>query len=231
MTAATGLAANVTPAVASQARASLTAAPAAPIAQICSAQGSKSLCANRASGGTTLGTAVIGWSAGDANNDFAYGYLTSMCGNGHVSNSGECPFTPGGGLNRRYNGDLIVEIVSLIEGCIADSGFGTGFTVLGTCPNSAGAGGAFGVDFVLSQDNNINQAPPTRYAVSVGWSNSDDPGGGEGTDPRWLCVRAKGQQLEENSPNGNAGSSSGTKSTVNTPTGGPREQEVIVQRS
>lgn len=217
VTAGIGLAASVTPAAASQGRASLTAAPAAraapaqgPISQICSAQGSASLCANRAGGGEAAGTAVIGWSAGDRNNDFAYGYLTSMCGNGHVSNSGECPFTPGGGLNRRYNGDLIVEIASLStplnEGCIADSGFGTGFTVLGRCPNSAGGGGAFGVDFVLAQDNNINQAPPTTYVVSVGWSNSDAAGGGGGSAPRWLCVRAKGQQLEENSPNGNAGS-------------------------
>jgi hypothetical protein len=176
------------------------------LSEVCSDQGSKSLCANRAGGGTALGTAVIGWSAGDPNNDFAFGYLTSMCGAGKVTQNPPCPFTDGGGLNTRYNGKVLVEIGSLTNGCVADSGTGSGFTVLGRCPNGGGGGGAFGTIFVLSQDSNINAPPPTTYAVNVDWSNSDAPGGGEGTDPRWLCVRAKGQQLDEISPEANEGS-------------------------
>jgi hypothetical protein len=203
VSAAMGLAASVTPAVASQASVALTAAAAAPaqapISEICSAQGSKSLCANRQGGHTAVNTAVIGWSAGDPNNDFAFAYRTGKCGSGVVTVSPPCPFS-NTATDQRYKGRVITVIFNLTTGlCVAESPTGSGLTVMNTCPNNEGSGGADGTFFVLSQATSVLAPPPTTYAVNVFYSNLFGA-------PRWLCVRAKGQQLEEDSASGNAGS-------------------------
>jgi hypothetical protein len=183
-----------------------TAARRAPIAEVCTDMGSSSLCANRNGGGTNPGTYVIGWSAGDNNNDFAFAYLTGMCGNGKVTASPPCPFTPNGGLNARYNGKMIAAIFNLTTGlCIADSGTGSGATVLDKCPDLDGNGGADGTIFVLSQATSPTIPPPTTYVVNRYWSDQLIPGGGRGTQPRWLCTIGKGLFLIENNPTGHAG--------------------------
>ena len=202
VSAAMGLAASATPAVASQAGVSLTAAPAgarAPVSEICSDQGSTSLCANRNGGATSVNTGVIGWSAGDNNNDFAFAYRTGKCGGGVVTVSPPCPFS-NVSTDERYSGKVIAVIFNLLSGlCVADSPSGSGLAVLNTCPDNNGNNGAAGTLFVLAQAGDPLLPPPTTYAVNVFWSNL--MGG-----PRWLCRRAKGQQLEEDNATGDAGS-------------------------
>jgi hypothetical protein len=202
VSAAMGLAASGTPAVASQARTSLTATAAgarAPVSQICSAQGSSSLCANRNGGATGVNTGVIGWSAGDANNDFAFAYRTGKCGRGVVTVSPPCPFSARA-VDERYAGRVIAVIFNLTSGlCVADSPTGSGLTVQNTCPDNNGNNGAAGTLFVLAQVTDPLALPGTTYAVNVFWSNTF-------AEPRWLCVRARGQQLEEDNPTGDAGS-------------------------
>jgi hypothetical protein len=178
-----------------------------PLSEVCSYQGSKSLCANRQGGATSAGTFVIGWSAGSANNDFSFGYLTGMCNGGRVTVSPPCPFSGNGDLNDRYNGKVIAMIYNWASGlCVADSGTGSGATVLDKCPNVDGAGGADGTIFVLAQATNPLNAPPVTYVVNRYWSNFTGTGGGKGTSPRWLCVISKGLFLVENSSSGDAGS-------------------------
>jgi hypothetical protein len=192
---------------AASASSSLTARPAArvlpaqaPISEICTDQGAQSLCANRDLGGENPDTHIIAWSAGDPNNDFAFTYLSAMCGNGRVNWQTGCPFSSSGDLNYRYSGDMIAAIFNLTTGlCIADSGTTSGLTVLGTCPNPEGAGGSNGTIFVLSDVTNPVVPPPTTYVVNRFWSNNTYPGGGSGTEPRWLCVIAKAQGIIENS--------------------------------
>lgn len=176
----------------------------APIAEVCDWMGSKSLCANRSGGGTLAGTFVIAWSAGDPNNDFYFGWLTAMCGNGFVTVSPPCPFSNRGTLNERYRGAPIVQIANFDTGlCVAATNTFSGSTMLDRCNDPAGNGGAIGTIFVLPQvRDRINPNWPT-YAVSRFWSN--DVLGGNGTSPRWLCVIARGGILTENSASGNAG--------------------------
>jgi hypothetical protein len=177
-----------------------------PLSEVCSYQGSASLCANRQGGATSAGTFVIGWSAGTANNDFSFGYLTGMCNGGRVTANPPCPFTSGGGLNSRYNGKVIAMIYNWAsELCVADSGSGSGSTVLDKCPDVDGNGGADGTIFVLAQATNPLNAPPVTYVVNRYWSDFTGEGGGKGTSPRWLCVISKGLPLYENYSSGNAG--------------------------
>jgi hypothetical protein len=175
-----------------------------PIAEVCDWLGSKSLCANRNAGGTTTGTYVIAWSAGDPNNDFYFGWLTAMCGNGYVTVNPPCPFSNRGTLNQRYVGAPIAQIVNFDTGlCVAATNAYSGSTMLDLCNNPAGNGGAIGTIFVLPQvRDRINPNWPS-YAVSRFWSN--DVLGGNGTKPAWLCVIGKGSILTENSASGNAG--------------------------
>jgi hypothetical protein len=192
---------------------SLAAGPAArvvpaqaPISQVCTAMGARSLCANRNAGGTAPGTYVISWSAGDPNDDFAFFYLTGMCNAGRVSANLECPFTPNKGLNARYNGHSIVEIYNWATGlCVADSGTGSGATVLDKCPDGNGNGGADGTIFTLSNATQTSGRPPTTYVVNRFWSDFSGQGGGNGTTPRWLCTIGKSLFLIENNPQGMAG--------------------------
>jgi hypothetical protein len=169
------------------------AARRAPLNQICSAQGSSSLCANRNGGGTSPGTPVIAWSAGDNNDDFQWLFLSGMCNHGTVSTSPACPFTNGGGLNSRYAGRFIAEInwigTSL---CVANDTSASGFADLGTCPDFNGNGGANGTIFVLPEVTNPMN-PATTFAVNRYWS--DNSGGGNGRNPRWMCVFARGVRL------------------------------------
>lgn len=59
-------------------------------------------------GGPGTGVVNSGWGTDNARlwNMFTD---SSRCG-GHVSNANACPFTPGGGLNSKYNGDRIVYV-------------------------------------------------------------------------------------------------------------------------
>jgi hypothetical protein len=180
-------------------------APVPPLTQICDARGSSSLCANRAGGGLNAGTNVIAWTPGDFNNQFAWGFLGNMCNHGTVSANPPCPFTPGGGLNSRYNGAFIGDILDSGLSptlCVADNGAGTGATVLNTCPDFNGNGGANGTIFILPQVQNP-MSPATTYAVNRFWS--DNSSGGNGRAPRWLCVEGRGQFLFENESQGAAG--------------------------
>jgi len=176
------------------------------ISQICTPQGAHALCMNRNGGGHSPGTYVIAWSANDPNDDFAFFYLTGMCNAGKVSADLECPFTPNKGLNAKYNGHSIVEIYNWDTGlCVADSGTGSGATVLDKCPDGNGNGGADGTIFTLSNATQTSGKPPTTYVVNRYWSDFSGEGGGNGTTPKWLCTIGKGLFLIENNPQGLAG--------------------------
>jgi hypothetical protein len=175
-------------------------AKAQPTFQICNDRGAQSLCLNRLGGGTRPGTSIIGWSAGDNNNGFAFISLSGMCNHGRVSSFLQCPFTPNRGLNDRYDGASIVAIQWTKPGsglCVADSGIGSGSAILDRCPDIYGNGGANGTIFTLSQSGN-----PT-YVVNRYWSNNI--GGGNGYNPRWMCVYLKAAPVFLNSNAGLAG--------------------------
>jgi len=168
--------------------------------EICTAQGSTSLCLNRQGGGTRAGTGVIGWSAGDNNNDFIFVSISNMCENGRVSAVMQCPFTPGGGLNSRYDGHNIVKIVANGTNnlCVGDTATASGNAALEQCPDNNGNGG-LGTIFVLSQ------FVYPSYVVNREWSNSTATGGGGGRNPRWMCSFVRGFPVSISSTTGSAG--------------------------
>jgi hypothetical protein len=175
-----------------QATASPAQAAAAPTFEICNNLGSKSLCLNRNGGGTGGGTAIIGYSAGDPNNGFLLVQLNNLCNHGFVSADMQCPFSPGGGLNRTYDGSPIVEIQAYdLQNplCVADSGVGSGSSALGACPDVNGKGGAAGTWFVTKQLTN-NQNP--FVIVNRYWTDlPPGQGGGGGTRARFMCITIK----------------------------------------
>jgi hypothetical protein len=153
------------------------------------------LCLNRSGGGITNGTHVLGYtrSFSDNNEDFQFDILSNFCDAGHVSNSKECPFTPGGGLNREYNGDPIYQLNSYSTGsCVATSASGGG--ILGTCQNDSGKGGSDGTIFVLSTES---------YLVNLYWS--DNVSCGDGVNPCWMCVYSNQTQVTLRSSVGQRG--------------------------
>jgi hypothetical protein len=136
--------------------------------QLCTVNNQYSLCLNRGGGGTGPGTWVVGWSAdGNNNNDFEYGFLTGMCGGGRVIvyAGGGCPFTPGSGLNARFDGAYIVDLYAYNENeCVGTTGMGN--AILTACPDRNGNGGANGtIDVILNDTNN-----PTPI-INRYWSN------------------------------------------------------------
>lgn len=158
--------------------------PAAPPFEVCTDRGSNALCIDRFQGGTRAGTALIGWPPGSDNNNFLYVSMSGMCNHGEVSANLECPFTPNRGLNARYDGARIVEILNNNGLCVADSGTGSSTSALEACPpNTNGAGGADGTIFILAQSGD-----PT-YVVNRYWS--DLSSGGNGYNPRWMCIYLK----------------------------------------
>jgi hypothetical protein len=170
------------------------------IDQIATAQGSSSLCLNRAGGGNNAGTHVIAYNCYDPNDDFTFLWLSDMCGHGYVTRYPACPFN-NADLDGYWDGAAIVAIWTYNPHsnnlCVADGG---GWTVLGTCPNLAGNGGAIGTIFTLSQVNDFpNYTGYSTYAVNRYWTNQANSG-------RWLCSRGYRVQLNENSPSGLAGS-------------------------
>lgn len=174
-------------------------ANALPTFEICTARGSSSLCLNRNGGGTRAGTAIIGWSAGDNNNDFLEVQITGMCDHGYVSTT--CPFTPAcGGLNSRYIGASIVRIEANNTNnlCVGDNGTGSGGAALETCPDDNGNGGT-GTIFILAQTGNPS------YLVNRYWSNYTGNFGGGGRNARWMCIFVKGTPVTINHDTGNAG--------------------------
>ena len=178
-----------------------------PLSQVCTPQGKDSMCANREGGATGPGKYIIAWPPGDNNNDFVFEPLSSMCNGGKVSADLECPFTPNKGLNAKYDGRIIVQLYSWdAKLCAADSGYGTGSTVLGQCNKSNGVGGADGTIFVLSDVFSAMGATPTTYAVNRYWSNYGGVSGGNGSKARWLCQIGKGSPLYENLTSAVAGS-------------------------
>jgi hypothetical protein len=99
-----------------------------PVVQVCNEDAT--LCMNRAGGGTTAGTQVIGYPLNNENNDFVWVKLGSYCGAGVVTLS--CPKFGNSEINDLYNGAPIGEIASdtgnnlclalngLLESCSAD---------------------------------------------------------------------------------------------------------------
>ena len=129
-----------------------------PAVEICNNNGSSSLCMNRKGGGRTDGTSVIGYSAGNVNNDFEYIRLSGKCNNGQVEvlPGGGCPFPSGSGLNSKYNGWYInaVESISDTNYCVGSQENSSG-AILTPCPDANGNNGGWGTVLITcpSQDN------------------------------------------------------------------------------
>src|SRR5882672_3670421 len=79
-----------------------------PPVQICNNQ-SPQLCMNRAGGGSTEGTTVTGYSAGDVHGTYEGITLSGRCNNGHVSALMQCPFE-NQAYNVTYDNDRIMSI-------------------------------------------------------------------------------------------------------------------------
>jgi hypothetical protein len=158
-----------------------------PTYQICNAT-PQMLCMNRKGGSYANGAVIIGWTFGDNNNNFGMVPLTGdICNHGKVSRAIQCPFSEST-LNSRYDGK---QILVLRESNVSDAeciGLGldnSPVAGLTRCPDNNGYGGGIGVLFVGSQYPNM----PT-YLVNVHASN--DPNGGGGYSPRFICLRYKG---------------------------------------
>lgn len=141
--------------------------------EICDNEGGSSLCANRSGGGTAIGTNVIGWSAGDSNNDFSFLLLDRKCNNGQVDTT--CPFINGSGLNLEYDGDQIVTLVTPHgadgEECIGGtSALSAGATLQG-CPADDGSGGGWSAQWVLAPSKSSGG---TLFYVLVNIRQSDN---------------------------------------------------------
>jgi hypothetical protein len=186
-------------AVADQAKTQSSVSPAAPAFEVCTYQGSSSLCLNRYQGGTDAGTNVIGYNAGSDDNGFIIVSISDMCRSGHVSDAIDCPFTLGRGLNVRYNGDSIVEIQTLGLSsplCVGDSGSTSGSAALGLCPDNDGNGGSNGTIFVLSESD-------PSFVVNRYWSDATN--GGNGYNPQWMCIYGLREPVFLNGPTGEGG--------------------------
>jgi hypothetical protein len=145
---------------------------------------------NRNGGGTGNGTHVIGWTFNNGNNWFDWPTTSvSWCPGGYVHNGENglfCPFSYGSGLNSRYHGDSIRELLSPNTGkCITPDSIANsiGYAILNSC-------GANGYLWVL------NVFGGTNYLINVGRSNyAYDHGGGSNT-PYFINAAGHGIQME-----------------------------------
>src|SRR5271170_4846253 len=124
---------------------------------------------------------VIAYNLGNTNNTYELQHLTGICNGGYVENQDglACPFADGSGLNNRYAGDAIVQIIdydTVGENpplCVAASTSGAG--VEGGCStidNNFGWGGASGSVFVLSAIKNFPNLGTTPFwAVNYYYTN------------------------------------------------------------
>jgi hypothetical protein len=161
------------------------AAHASPAVEICTNNGSSSLCMNRKGNGQSSGTTIIGYSAGQSNNDFEYVRLSGMCNNGQVEvvGGGGCPFPAGSGLNSKYDGWYInsIESISLDNLCVGTQESSSG-GVLTTCPDIDGNNGGWGtIDVTCPAQQGCN-------VVNYHWTVAD----GEAEGP---CSYTKSNQI------------------------------------
>lgn len=105
--------------------------------------GGSALCMNRNGNGGSIGTSVIAYNCGYANNDFQFdNSLYDMCGGGKVTQT--CPFTYGSGLNAAYAGWQIGTLDAYDESLCVGGGSPTDFDAkLEPCPPPNGVGGGY----------------------------------------------------------------------------------------
>ena len=136
--------------------------------QLTDDNGGSSLCMNRDGGGTGNNTPVIAYNCGNVNNDFYWGYLTTMCGSGTVTDT--CPFADGSGLNLAYYGDpIVVEYAYNENKCVGGNGPNDASAKLEPCPADNGSGGGYSTIGVLAYSRGNN--PPYYVIVNRNWSD------------------------------------------------------------
>ncbi len=151
--------------------------------------GGSSLCFNRDGGGTSDNTPVIAYNCGNINNDFYWGYLTTMCGGGTVTQT--CPFTVGSGLNAALYGDpIIVEQAYNELACVGGESSTDNDAKLEGCPADNGSGGGWStIDVgVYSRGNN----PAYQIIVNRNWSDRLYGLGGSGACYGLQCAQVVG---------------------------------------
>jgi hypothetical protein len=128
---------------------------------------------NRAGGGTTSGTNVIGWNPGDNNNTFEWLHENDMCG-GQVSLS--CPTGMPSNWNHIYDQYAIVRIYDYHDNlCVIDGQNAGGYvrTRLGSC-NATGHAfvlpGCIGTDFINCADIQFHSPPSIQRTQIDGFS-------------------------------------------------------------
>jgi hypothetical protein len=126
-------------------------ADASPAVQVCN-NTSPLLCFNRAGGGSTQGTTVTGFDAGDIHGSYEYEALSGDCnGTGQVEggeNGHWCPFNDHL-IDSAYDGAPIVAVTEYVDDWCAGSDSATGTTVkLEGCPNINGTGGGWSTRWV-----------------------------------------------------------------------------------
>lgn len=156
---------------------------------------SPNVCINRAGGGTSDGTPIIGYTKDfDNNEDFSLSSLSTDC-DGSVHNGEDgltCPFDAGTGLNARYDGRPIYTLYSSSTNKCAVAATSI-LLSLDPCSDA-------GVAFVLSSAN---------YLINPYYSNRCFNGGCNGVGlgvnvPEFMCSDGLRGRLEV-MPNGNAG--------------------------
>lgn len=156
--------------------------------RICTAD-ANDWCMNRYHGQTSSGTPVISYTdnTNDPNEDFEFLVITNfVCGQYGTVHNGEngCwgPFTVGSGLNQRYDGKNVGEIVSYFTNwcSVIDQHLAT--DSLQNC-------GSVGYVFV---DSPVNGAD---YLVNVAYSNSIYQATQVTNRPYWLDANSFGQSL------------------------------------
>jgi hypothetical protein len=142
---------------------------------VCDINYTSASCLNRSGGGTGNGTRIIAWTRDwDNNENFTMATLPNYCGGGKVTSS--CPFTVGSGLNTRYQGDRIMNILDYSDQTKCAIAQNPNSVVLGAC-NANGA---------IFVQNTPNGKGIIDYVENVYWSNQNYASGQYDT-PGFLC--------------------------------------------
>lgn len=122
-------------------------------------------CLNVSQGRHVAGTRVVGWKLDFDDNEYFYKQDIRRCNGAAVTQT--CPFTFGSGLNGRYIGN---EIFQLVDGhnpklCLGTDGTENAYNgVLTGCNNPAtGSGGGVGTIFVLNTHSGTNSFVENVY--------------------------------------------------------------------
>jgi hypothetical protein len=130
---------------------------------------------NRSGGGQSLGTNVIGYNCGDANNYFGFSPIPGKCGNGHVTST--CPFADHN-LDQVLSGYQIARIPAgdiSNNYCVGAASSSDQSAKLGECGDSDGNGiGWSGIMVLVGVTSLSTYDGHPIHVVNVHWTDANN---------------------------------------------------------